>query len=158
LHQHRLTRELPYAPEEVFELVADVRSYPQFVRWISELRTWGRRELAPGVERLDAEATVRFGPLSERFATRVNIDRPALAVDVALISGPFKRLENHWRFAARPGGSQLSFEIDFEFTSHLLEGLLAANFDRAADTLVRCFEVRADQLYGGGEWTRPTGS
>ena len=158
MHRHRLTRQLPYAPEELFDLVADVRSYPQFVRWITELRTWGHRQLGPGVETLDAEARVRFGPVSERFATRVTLDRPRLAVDVARISGPFRRLENHWRFAARPGGAELSFEIDFEFHSHLLERLLAANFDRAAATLVHCFEVRADQLYGGGEWKRPTGS
>jgi coenzyme Q-binding protein COQ10 len=158
LHQHSLTRELPYAPEDVFELVADVTSYPRFVRWITEMRTWGRRELAPGLHRVDAQATVRFGLVTERFSTRVTADRDALTVDVALISGPFKQLENHWRFAARPGGCELMFEIDFELNSHLLERLLAANFDRAAAALVGCFEARADELYGGGQWKRPTGS
>jgi coenzyme Q-binding protein COQ10 len=158
LHRHVVTRELPYAPEDLFDLVADVKSYPQFVRWITEMRTWGHRGAGADVETLDAEAKVRFGPVRERFSTRVTLDRPALAVDVALISGPFKRLENHWRFAARPGGSELSFEIDFAFNSHLLERLLAANLDRAAAALVRCFEVRADQLYGDGKWQRPTGS
>jgi coenzyme Q-binding protein COQ10 len=152
LHQHRLTRELPYAPEDVFDLVADVESYPQFVRWITSMRTWGRREWAPGLVRVDAEATVRFGVVTERFSTRVTLDREALSVDVALISGPFKRLENHWRFAARPGGSELMFEIDFELNSPLLERLLAANFDRAADALVNCFEARANQLFGGEAW------
>ena len=155
---HRLTRDLPYAAEDLFDLVADVESYPKFVRWIVELRAWNRRALAEGVSSLDAEAKVRFGPLSERFSTRVTIDRPRLAVDVTLLSGPFHRLENHWRFGPRPGGAQLAFEIDFEFRSGLLERLLAVNFERAASTLVRCFEVRAAELYGGMEWKRPTGS
>jgi coenzyme Q-binding protein COQ10 len=155
---HRLTRDLPYPAEDLFDLVADVESYPRFVPWITELRTWNRRAESLGVTTLDAEAKIGFGPFGERFSTRVRMARPNLAIDVTLLSGPFHRLENRWRFEPRPGGAQLAFEIDFELRSALLERLLAANFERAAATLVRCFEARAAELYGGNEWKRPTGS
>ena len=93
---------------------------------------------------------MRFGLLRERFSTRVRLDRPSLAIDVTLLSGPFRRLENRWRFAPQAtADAELGFEIDFEFSSRLLDTLLAANFHRAAATLVGCFETRAAQLYGG---------
>lgn len=156
--RHRLTRQLPYPADRLFDLVGDVEAYPQFVPWIHELRTWNRREDGEGVTVLDAEALVKFAVLSERFSTRVRLDRPHLAIDVTLLSGPFRRLENHWRFDPRPGGAELAFDIDFEFRSGLLDRLLAANFDRAAARLVDCFERRAAELNGGDRWTRPTGS
>ena len=156
--RHRLTRRLPYAPEALFELVGDVEAYPQFVPWISELRAWNRRQEGEGVTTLDAEARVRFAVIRERFATRVRLDRPNLAIDVNLLSGPFQRLENRWRFEPAAGGTDLSFDIDFEFRSHLLDRLLAANFELAGSRLVNCFERRAEALYGGNGWKRPTGS
>jgi coenzyme Q-binding protein COQ10 len=91
---------------------------------------------------------VRFAIVHERFSTRVRLDEPALAIDVSLLEGPFRRLENRWRFASRPGGAWLSFEIDFEFRSRLLDRLLAVNFHRAVNRLVGCFEARAKTLYG----------
>ncbi len=147
--RHHLTRNLPYSPEQLFDLVADVESYPKFVRWIETLRAWNRRPAGEGITRLDAEARVRFGPLRERFSTGVTLDRPRMAIDVNLLSGPFRRLENHWTFRPRDGGAELGFDIDFEFRSTLLKALLAANFHRAAETLVGCFETRAAELYGG---------
>jgi coenzyme Q-binding protein COQ10 len=157
--RHRLTRRLPHAPEALFNLVGDVEAYPQFVPWIDELRAWNRRQEGEGVITLDAEARVKFAVIRERFATRVRLDRPRLVIDVNLLSGPFRRLENCWRFEAEAtGGTELTFDIDFEFRSLLLDRLLAANFERAASRLVNCFERRADQLYGGDGWKRPTGS
>jgi coenzyme Q-binding protein COQ10 len=147
--RHRLTRSLPWTAGQLFDLVADVEAYPRFVRWIDSLRTWNRKEVATGVETLDAEASVRFGPLRERFSTQVRLDRPGHAIDVTLLSGPFRRLENHWRFTPQASGAELAFDIDFEFRSTLLRALLAANFHRAAETLVGCFEARAAELYGG---------
>lgn len=146
--RQRLIRVLPYTPEQLFDLVGDVERYPQFVRWVSELRTWNRREVEEGVTLLDAEAKVRFSIVRERFSTRVRLDRPAMAIDVALLSGPFRRLETRWRFEPHEKGAQLAFEIDFEFGSRLLEGLLAANFEKAVTRLVACFERRAKELYG----------
>jgi coenzyme Q-binding protein COQ10 len=147
--RHSLTRDLPYAPGQLFDLVADVESYPQFVRWITALKTWNRRADGEGVALIDAEAQVKFSVINERFATTVRLDRPLLAIDVALLNGPFRKLENRWRFRPRGRGTEVHFDIDCEFRSRLLEGLLAANIGRAASRLVRCFEVRAAQLYGG---------
>ena len=124
--------------------------YPDFVPWLSRLRTWNRLEDGQGITRLDAEAEVGFSIIHERFSTRVRLDEPAMAIDVSLLSGPFKRLENHWRFTPHPTGAQLSFDINFEFKSRLLDGLLRANFNRAVDKLVGCFEDRAKALYGRG--------
>ena len=146
--RHGLTRILPYTPAQLFDLVGDVERYPQFVRWVTALRAWNRREAGAGVVLLDAEAEVRFSIIRERFSTRVRLDEPAMAIDVNLLSGPFRKLENRWRFRSHPAGAELVFDIDFEFGSRLLERLLAANLERAAARLVACFERRAKALYG----------
>jgi coenzyme Q-binding protein COQ10 len=146
--RHGLKRLLPYTPEQLFDLVGDVEKYPQFVHWVTDLRTWNRRTLCDGVVLLDAEARVGFSFVRERFSTRVRLDRSALAIDVALLSGPFRRLENHWHFKSHEQGVELHFDIDFEFGSRILETLLAANMERAVTRLVACFEQRARTLYG----------
>ncbi|MEO8926460.1 MAG: SRPBCC family protein [Caulobacteraceae bacterium] len=146
--RHGLTRILPYTPGRLFALVGDVERYPEFVPWVSALRTWNRRDGGEGVVLIDAEAEVGFSIVRERFSTRVRLDEGALAIDVDLISGPFRRLENRWRFKPHPAGTQLTFDIDFEFRSRLLERLLSANLHRAAAKLVACFERRAKALYG----------
>jgi coenzyme Q-binding protein COQ10 len=132
----------------MFDLVGDVEKYPEFVPWVIRLQTWNRRESEPDVVSLDAEAEVGFAIVRERFSTRVRLDRPALAIEVALLRGPFRRLENRWRFAPHPAGAELTFEIDFEFGSRLLQALLAAYFAHAVARLVGCFEDRAKALYG----------
>ena len=146
--RHSLTRILPYTPEQLFQLVGDVDRYPQFVPWVTRLRSWNRRSDEERVTLLDAEADVGFAIVRERFATRVRLDAPALTIDVDLISGPFRYLKNRWRFAPHPKGCELTFEIDFEFKSRLLQTLLAANFHYAVERLVGCFEARARALYG----------
>jgi coenzyme Q-binding protein COQ10 len=148
--RHVLTRVLAYDADALFRLVSDVEAYPQFIRWINALRIIGRwPSPGPGVEVFDAQAEVAFGPIRERFSTRVVADRPNLTIAVTLISGPFRRLENHWRLRPIEAGTELAFEIDIEMRSALLGRLLAANFERVAKTLVGCFESRAAQLYGG---------
>ena len=147
--RHALTRALPYEPRQLFDLVGDVERYPEFVPWVLRLRTWNPRAEGEGVSLVDAEAEVGFSFIHERFATRVRRDAPALAIDVDLLSGPFRRLQNRWRFEANPrGGALLSFAIDFEFKTRLLDALLAANLQRAVNRLVACFEARAQALYG----------
>jgi coenzyme Q-binding protein COQ10 len=145
--RHSLTRILPYTPRQLFDLVGDVERYPEFVPWVTRLHAFNRRSDGEGVVRLDAEAQVGFSVVHERFTTTVRLDEPALAIDVGLIAGPFRRLANRWRFKDHPRGAELSFEIDFEFKSRLLERLLAANFHRAVNRLVGCFEDRAKALY-----------
>jgi coenzyme Q-binding protein COQ10 len=146
--RHSLTHILPYAPEQMFNLVGDVEAYPQFVPWLTALRTWNAHSAADGAEVLDAEAQVGFAFLKEKFATRVRRDAKAGTVSVDLLYGPFRRLQNVWKFLPHPTGTQVEFLIDFEFKSRLLDGLLAANMHRAVGKLVSCFEARAAELYG----------
>lgn len=145
---HRVTRILPYAPDQLAVLVADVRAYPDFVPWVTSMRVWNAREEAPGVDLLDAEAGVGFSFLKERFSTWVRHDRNRDVVEVGLIRGPFKHLNNRWEFFPDPKGARVEFFIDFAFKSRLLDGVLHANFDRAVGKLMHCFEARAAALYG----------
>lgn len=146
--RHRLTRELPYTPDQLFALVGDVKSYPDFVPWITSMRVWNPQNPEPGVDSIDAEAGVGFAFLTERFSTRVRRDSGRHEILVGLIRGPFRRLDNRWRFSPHPTGTLVEFSIDFEFKSRLLEALLAANLGRAVDRLIACFEARAKSLYG----------
>ena len=147
--RHHVSKLLPYTPDQLFALVGDVDSYPDFVPWITAMRTWNARSLGGAVEAVDAEARVGFSFLKERFATRVRRDAANRQIDVSLISGPFKRLENRWRFLdAGHGCTRVEFDIDFQFKSRLLETLLTANFAHAVDRLMGCFEARARSLYG----------
>lgn len=145
---HHVSRVLPYTPDQLFRLVGEVDRYPEFVPWISSMRTWNARTLADGVETVDAEAGVGFSFLRERFATRVRRDSVERQIDVNLLSGPFRRLTNTWRFLEDEAGTRVEFDIDFQFKSRLLEGLLSANFHHAVEKLMGCFEDRARALYG----------
>ena len=146
--RHCLTHILPYSPEQMFDLVGDIESYPQFVPWITALKTWNAQVALDGAMMVDAEAQVGFSFLKEKFATRVRKDEATKTVSVALLYGPFRRLNNSWQFLPHPTGTQVEFIIDFEFKSRLLDGLLAANMHRAIEKLVACFEARAATLYG----------
>ena len=148
--RHQLTRVLPYTPDQLFALVGDVERYPEFVPWITALRTWNKHDLGQGVTQLDAEAQVGFAVLKERFSTRVRRDAAARTISVDLISGPFRKLENRWRFVEHPAGCAIEFEIDFAFRIPLLGRVLDANFDRAVEKLISCFDERARVLYGAG--------
>ncbi len=124
-------------------------AYPDFVPWITSMRTWNLRALGEGVETIDAEAGVGFSFLKERFSTRVRRDAATRQIHASLLSGPFKRLANRWQFfEAGAGQTRVEFDIDFQFKSRLLEALLSANFAHAVERLMTCFEDRAKALYG----------
>jgi coenzyme Q-binding protein COQ10 len=153
LRRHAVTKVLPYAPDQLFRLVGDVDRYPEFVPWLTTMRTWNAHEIEPGVNCVDAEAGVGFSFLRETFATRVIRDANARHVGVNLIRGPFRALKNDWRFEPEgpesgEKGTRIEFSIEFEFKSRLLDGFLAANMDRAIEKLIACFEARAKVLYG----------
>jgi len=146
--EHRLERILPYAPDDVFALVGDVGRYPEFVPWLKRMRLSNPQILGEGIDSVDAEASVSFAFLTERFSTRVLRDAPAREVRATLIRGPFRTLDNRWRFEPHPTGTKVDFYIDFAFSSKLLDALLAANMTRAVDRLIGCFDDRARALYG----------
>ncbi len=145
--RHVVTRVLPYTPEQLFGLVGDIKRYPEFVPWITSMRTWGERDEGAGVTSIDGDAGIGFAMLRESFSTHVVRDAKARTILVTLIRGPFKRLENRWRFEPDPGGCRVDFLIDYEFKSRLLSAVLASNFDRAVMKLMGCFEARAKAMY-----------
>ena len=143
LPRHSETRLLPWTPEELFDLVADVRRYPEFLPWVAAVRV---RSSEPGL--LVADMSVGFKSLRETFTSRVALDRPA-KIHVDYISGPLKRLHNDWRFeAADGGGTQLEFHVDFEFRNKIFEKLAGTFFHEAFKRMVGSFEARATKLYG----------
>jgi coenzyme Q-binding protein COQ10 len=148
--RHHVTRVLPYTPDQVFALVGDVKTYPDFIPWITAMETGAVREEAAGVSVVDARAAVGFSFLKEAFSTRVRRDAGRRTINVSLISGPFRHLENVWTFRPHPQGCEVVFDIDFQFKARMLDLVLKANFGYAVDRLIACFEGRARQLYGTG--------
>ena len=148
MNSTHVTKVLPYAPDDLLALVGDVDRYPEFVPWVTALKTWNRTTPSPGVSTVDAEAKVGFAFVQERFGTRVKQDAGARTIEVSLLYGPFKRLSNRWAFHSDPAGTRVEFDIDFAFKSRLLDALLHANSKAAADRIMACFEARARQLYG----------
>lgn len=141
---HAEQRLLPYTPEQLFDLVADIERYPEFLPWCVGARIKSRQE-----NLLIADLVIGFKMIRERFTSRVTLDRPNLRIDVAYTEGPFRYLDNHWTFRPEPGGNtRLDFFVDFEFKSILLQKIIGALFNEAVRRMVAAFEARAKQLYG----------
>lgn len=132
-----------HAPEDLFGLVIDVRRYPEFISQITAMRVL---QEAPGD--LTAEARVRYKFVSERFVSRARSDAEALTIDVEFVAGPFRELENRWRFHALSDGSTLvDFYIRAAFKNSILQMLLESQKDRAARILVGKFEAEAERRF-----------
>ncbi len=142
---HRESRVFPYAPPAVFEIVADVERYPEFLPWVI-----GARILRRGHNSFDAEVLVGFKMIRERYTSHVALNRPH-AIDVRYTHGPFRHLVNRWQFAASPEGCRVDFYIEFEFRSRILQKLIGALFGEAVRKMVAAFESRARQLHGNAQ-------
>jgi len=141
--RHSETRHLPYTPEQLFDLVADVARYDEFLPWVVAVRVRSSSE-AETV----ADLVVGFNAFKERFTSRVRKQKPD-AITVDYIEGPLKYLHNEWRFeVAAGGGTDVHFSVDFAFKSRLFETLAGAMFDRALRRMIGAFEQRAAALYG----------
>lgn len=143
---HRVSLDLPYKPEELFELASDIGRYPDFVRWIQSLRIMDQRDEG-GVQHARAEARVGFKGFTETFVTDIVADRPKLAIDVTLVRGPFRKLRNAWRFAEAGKGTKVDFSIDFEFRNILLQALAEANKAYAIQKIIEAFTAEAARRY-----------
>jgi coenzyme Q-binding protein COQ10 len=143
-------RRVRHGAEQMFDLVADVERYPEFVPLCKALRVRSRRMDDKGRETLVAGMTVGYRLIRETFTSRVMLDKPRLKVVVQYIDGPFSHLENSWDFTdeAEGGGSRVDFFIDYEFKSRTLGALMGSMFDVAFRKFARAFEQRADAVYG----------
>jgi len=145
----RVERRVRHKAVEMFDLVADVERYPEFVPLCKGLSVRSRRLEADGRETVVANMTVGYKLIRETFTSRVTLDKPNLKVRVEYIDGPFSRLENVWTFAddVEAGGSRVGFFIDYEFKSRTLGALMGSMFDAAFRKFSSAFEQRADVVY-----------
>ena len=141
--RHSETKHFPYTPDQLFDLVADVGSYDQFLPWVSAVRIRSDSD-----REMTADLIVGFNAFKERFTSRVTKERPH-RICVDYIEGPLKYLKNEWKFDPAPqGGTDVHFSVDFAFKSRLFESLAGQMFDRALRRMTGAFEKRADELYG----------
>jgi len=138
---HRETRWVPYSAELMYAVVSDVEKYPQFLPWVLALRVLARRENG-----MTAEMAVGYGALRERYTSDVRLDPAARAIDVVEIEGPFKTLENHWRFTPQDDGCEVEFSILFEFKNRLLHNVAGQAFEKVLMKMADAFEARAAAL------------
>ena len=140
--RHSETRHLPYTPDQLFDLVADVSRYDEFLPWVVAVRVRSSSE-----KETIADLVVGFNAFKERFTSRVVKERPT-RICVDYVEGPLKYLHNEWKFDRADGGTELHFSVDFAFKSRLFESLAGAMFDRALRRMIDAFEQRATALYG----------
>lgn len=141
--RHSETRHLPYNPEQLFDLVADVGRYDEFLPWVVAVRIRSSSETETV-----ADLVVGFSAFKERFTSRVVKHRPD-QICVDYVEGPLKYLHNEWEFErSADGGTNLHFSVDFAFRSRLFETLAGQMFDRALRRMTGAFERRAAALYG----------
>ncbi len=138
----------------MFALVADIGRYADFLPWVQAMRIMSRVEDA-GTEVVTADMVVGFKMVRERFTSRVTLHRPD-RVHVDYISGPLKYLKNDWVFRSAPGGCDIDFSVDFEFTNKMFERLAGMFFSEAFRRMVGAFESRAAAVYGAA--AEPAGS
>jgi len=141
--RHSETRHLPYTPEQLFDLVADVARYDEFLPWVVAVRIRSSSE-----KETVADLVVGFNAFKERFTSCVVKERPT-SVCVDYVEGPLKYLHNEWKFdRAADDGTTVGFSVDFAFKSRLFETLAGSMFDRALRRMTAAFEQRAAALYG----------
>ena len=144
--RHTETRNLPYTPEQLFDLVADVGRYQEFIPWIAAVRIRSNSETE-----MIADLVVGFSALKETFTSRVIKQRPH-EIEIDYIEGPLKYLHNSWKFSPDGrGGTDVDFCVDFAFRSRIFETLAGQMFDRALRRMIGAFEARAHQLYGASD-------
>jgi coenzyme Q-binding protein COQ10 len=142
-------RRVRHAATDMFDLVADMERYPQFVPLCSAMKVRNCAPKADGVSVALADMTVAYKLIRQTFTSRVTLDKPNLKVLVEYLDGPFKRMQNRWTF--RPTGDRdcdVEFFIDYEFRSRTLAALMGAMFDAAFRRFAAAFEQRADEIYG----------
>jgi coenzyme Q-binding protein COQ10 len=163
---HAEQRVLPYSPKELYDLVADIERYPEFLPWCIAARVRRQEDNV-----IHADIVIGYKVLREKFTSRDTLTPPGVdesgretagRIDVAYLEGPFRYLNNHWIFEPTPdGGCRIDFYIDFEFHTRIFQKLMAALFNEAVRLMVSSFANRARDLYGpreGGATGRPEGA
>ncbi len=144
---HSETRFLPYTAAQMYDLVADVGKYPDFIPWCAAARIRSRTPNGP-TEVMEADLVISFKVFRERFGSRVTLRPDDTEIDTEYLDGPFKYMKSTWGFKDVDGGCDVSFFVDFEFKNAILQGVIGVVFNDAMQRIVRAFERRAGDLYG----------
>ncbi|WOI56796.1 type II toxin-antitoxin system RatA family toxin [Palleronia sp. LCG004] len=144
---HHETRKLPYTAQQMYDLVADVESYPKFLPWTAAARVRDRRQTEDG-EVMEADLVISFKVFRERFRSEVTLRPDDMKIDTRYVTGPFRHMNSTWTFMEREKGCEVKFDVDFEFKSRILGSAASMFFNDAMQRIVRAFERRAAQLYG----------
>ena len=143
---HTEKRIMPYTAKQMYDLVADVETYLDFLPWCAASRI---RKVTKDSHNtiIEADLIIAFKVFRERFGSRVTLKAEKFSIDVEYLDGPFKYLNNHWIFRDVDGGCEADFFVDFEFKSRVLQALIGVVFNEAMQRIVKAFEMRADDLY-----------
>jgi len=144
---HSETRKLPYSADQMYDLVADISAYPQFLPWCSAARIRSRTTQGE-CETVEADLVISFKVFRESFASRVELWNMAKKIDTQYLEGPFKHMKSSWEFVDTPTGCDVCFFVDFEFKNAILRSIIGVVFNEAMQRIVRAFESRAEMLYG----------
>ncbi|MEH6524895.1 MAG: type II toxin-antitoxin system RatA family toxin [Sneathiella sp.] len=139
---HSDERVLPYTPKQLFDLVAAVDLYPEFLPWCVGARINKREENV-----IYADLVIGFKLFREKFTSKVTLDEANQTIDVEYLDGPFRYLNNHWGFFDHPDGCKITFFVDFEFRSIILQKTIGMLFNEAVSRMISAFEKRAKELY-----------
>lgn len=140
---HAEQRVVPFTPEQLFDLIADIQRYPEFLPWCV-----GARIRKRDGNRIVADLVIGYKMIRERFTSTVTLSPEQNRIDVEYTDGPFKYLNNHWVFEPHPEGCMIDFYVDFEFRSKMLQKIIEVFFNEAVRRMVGAFEARAHELYG----------
>ncbi|MFY0680024.1 MAG: type II toxin-antitoxin system RatA family toxin [Thalassovita sp.] len=145
---HSETRPLPYSAQQMYDLVADVAAYPQFLPWCAAARIRSVTDQTDGTQVMEADLVISFKVFRERFGSRVVLNSDQKRIDTEYLDGPFKYLKSYWEFKDTEQGCDVSFYVDFEFKNAVLQKIIGVVFNEAMHRIVRAFESRAKDLYG----------
>jgi coenzyme Q-binding protein COQ10 len=149
LPKHSEKRVLPYSADQMFDLIADIPSYPEFLPWCAAARIRSVTPIGPQGSQVDADLVISFKLFREKFGSRVFLFPDEGRIDVEYLDGPFRFLNNHWVFRPlSPDSCEVDFHVDFEFRSAIMQALIGMVFAEAMQRIVRAFEERASELYG----------
>jgi len=148
LPTHSETRHLPYSAQQMYDLVADVGDYPEFLPWTAAARVRSRTKQPDGSEVMEADLVISFKVFRETFASRVTLFPDDMKIDTEYLDGPFKHMISNWKFTDVEGGCTVDFFVDFEFRNRILQSAAGFFFYDAMQRIVRAFERRAQALYG----------
>lgn len=144
---HSETRKLPYSAQQMYDLVADVGKYPQFLPWTAAARIKSTTDKGDHTV-MDADLIISFKVFRERFTSRVVLWPAPLKIDTEYLDGPFKYMKSNWAFRDVDGGCEVEFFVDFEFKNAILQKIIGVVFNEAMLRVVKAFEKRAQALYG----------